>query len=1501
MNRISPRLLVAILLLLPMVGWTQENPAAAPIQQATFGQLSTALNTADSHTFDGKIWGHLEFSRVPTDQEKNRLIEAQVNLYQYQPDLRWFASLPQDISPALLAKCGVARIVTQTDQPKIDYRVIRHQVPEHAKDGASVKAALVVASTGQYASMITELERVGITVKSTFAPLGILQVTGSEQALIDASQLPFVIYVELPEPPAEMEIEDEMTNTRGAFINGYYNLNGVNGNGVTIAVNEGGIVDTLNSPDFKNRLDRSLETGTVSGHKTGVSWRMGSAGNINPTLRGQAWGANLVSGGINFTNAAAANISIVSNSFGYGCIPAGPTYNTGAATNDFLVRTNSRFMVTYSCGNMGNSSCANYGAGQGWGNITGLTKSGKNIFAVGSMNTNDELTGFSSRGPAMDGRILPDITACGPGGTSHATPNLAGVNALLTESYRNANLNQWPNSGLIKAIILNTADDIENPGPDYKTGFGRINARQAKEVIDNGQFLTNLVSNAAISTNTITVPANVKHLKVTLYWTDREATPGLMGKTLVNDLDLRVQSPGLAWVQPWVLNPFPDPDSLDAFAVQATDTLNNVELVTIDNPVPGNYTVEVNGSLVPFGPQSYHIIYSFVYDSITVIYPHGGEGLVPGETRRIRWDAWDSGNTFDLEFSSDSGTTWMPIASGLASDLRSYTWTVPNTLSGNCLIKVKAGTKEAISDQRFTISPTPTNLNMVWRCADSVLFSWDSVPGALGYRAYRLGNKYMDTAAFSLTPFVMLHNLSTTATEWLSVQAVLPDSGSSRRAIAIAINPGDFNCIGHDLSVVQSLSPQPGYYPSCLYANSLDLTMRLKNTGSATLSYLPVAYSTNGGPISHDTLFQSLSSGAETTFTAPASIALQVGANTVKLWSTYPGDANPTNDTLEIAIIGYAGPSATLPFSQSFDGFTNCATSWGCSSIICSLSQGWSNLPNQSNADSIDWRTSNGTTGSSGTGPSGDHTSGNGKYLYLEGSGNSGSGCQNSEAQLHSPCFDLTGTNSPMLSYWYHANGNAIGSLHIDVLADGIWHLDVAPSVVGQQGNQWLQQLADLSAFSGKKVMVRFRGRTGNGFLSDLAIDDINLTTLPLAGFQTSMDTFCLGQTVQLQNLSSYGISYSWTISQNTFTYTSGNANSSNPTILPNDTGWYSVQLVATNASGSDTMLTTQFFYVGDFTPTVVANASGNTYCFGESATFTANGIGTSFQFFHNGVLVQSGSSITWNTTGLADGDSVWVETVVNSQCSFTSSAVTVTVQPDLDGTPLWADDLDWTICAGDTVLFAAQHGFAQYEFFIGSTSTQLGPDSLFEIDQLQDGDEVVVEVTDSVGCIGWTDTLLWTVYPIPPTPTVVPLGNDSLQASTLAGSYQWWNNGQLLTDTLQIIVAQGSGTFTVQAIDSGCASELSNGFNHTLVGIAPLVDGGIRLFPNPTRGSAHLVVEGPGFNEVKIFDETGRLIMTQEITPGMNQLGMSHLAAGLYIVKVSGEAGNRELKLLVK
>ncbi|MGB2613556.1 MAG: S8 family serine peptidase [Phycisphaerae bacterium] len=132
----------------------------------------------------------------------------------------------------------------------------------------------------------------------------------------------------------------------------------------------------------------------------------------------------------------------------------------------------------------------------------------KNTLTVGSVldhtvDPHDPATittnSFSSYGPTDDGRIKPDVVGNGNSlysslastdssygsmsGTSMAAPNVTGSIALLVEHYRNKNSGTTANSATLKALVLHSATDAGNTGPDYAYGWGLMNAAEAAACI----------------------------------------------------------------------------------------------------------------------------------------------------------------------------------------------------------------------------------------------------------------------------------------------------------------------------------------------------------------------------------------------------------------------------------------------------------------------------------------------------------------------------------------------------------------------------------------------------------------------------------------------------------------------------------------------------------------------------------------------------------------------------------------------------------------------------------------------------------------------------------------------------------------------------------------------------------------------------------------------------------------------------------------------------------
>lgn len=96
---------------------------------------------------------------------------------------------------------------------------------------------------------------------------------------------------------------------------------------------------------------------------------------------------------------------------------------------------------------------------------------------------------------------------------------------------------------------------------------------------------------------------------------------------------------------------------------------------------------------------------------ITLTSPNGGENYLGCEIKTISWTAGNTSGQYTIQYSTDNGTSWNTIVQTYATSATNctYSWTVNNVTSANCMIKVFDlfdASKSDRSDGSFTITGT---------------------------------------------------------------------------------------------------------------------------------------------------------------------------------------------------------------------------------------------------------------------------------------------------------------------------------------------------------------------------------------------------------------------------------------------------------------------------------------------------------------------------------------------------------------------------------------------------------------------------------------------------------------------------------------------------------------------------------------------------------------------------------------------------------------------------
>lgn len=879
----------------------------------------------------------IQFRELPNEALKRSLEKGGIVLEDFVGNSAFTAIIYPDFNKIALSSSDLLSI----DNVMPQWKIIG--VLDAAQNGILPLTVLISRSATKsvLASSLQSLK--GKITSEKFAAQGVYEIEIPSTNLISLAAFWAIKSVETSKQDHILNRESQATTkvnvAHRSLANGGF---GLMGDGMVVGVGDN--ASGIHHADLRDRIVDFVPT-AYTNHGMHINGIVGGAGNLDIRNEGFAPHAllldHLYSNVLAQTPVMVADygMTVTNNSYGNdanGDCNAHGTYNATSFAIDQLSLDHPEVMHVFAGGNSGKVTCSPFATG--FGTVFGSYQSAKNGIVVANMDKRFIIAEDNARGPVKDGRLKPEISAVGSavsstrgtdiyltsGGTSMASPMVAGASALLGQRYRQLYGGANASSVLIKSLLLNGSMDVGNPGPDYTYGFGALNLYRSLQILENGGWKQDSIANNQQKTFTINVPANTAVLKVMLAWSDLPASP-IAAKSLVNDLDLELNTPSNALHLPLILNA--TPANVNDNATEGVDRLNNVEQIVLNYPAAGVYTVRVKGSTITSTSQHYVAAYDFVPDEIKVHFPGKNDVVQTVDTLRINWDASTKNDPFTIELSTDNGSSWRTLSNNEPADRKYYSWKVPDSItSPECKVRVSR-TGQSFTTESFVINKRPIVSFSSVQCPGSIHLLWTKVPGVSGYMVMRKIGAYMQDVALVTDTSYAFRNLAYDSLYYVCVKPMF-GAIAGFRSYGISRYPNNGNCQGsftdNDIAVEALLSPLTGRAnTSTALGTAVQPIVRIRNLDNQQVGSYQLSYSVNGGNWVSQT-FSNL----------PANTALnQVMSNTVSLSTvgTYVFriaiknlsgiDPNTGNDSMTVRVRNLKNEplQLTIPFGDDFD------------------------------------------------------------------------------------------------------------------------------------------------------------------------------------------------------------------------------------------------------------------------------------------------------------------------------------------------------------------------------------------------------------------------------------------------------------------------------------------------------------------------------------------------------------------------------------------------------
>lgn len=715
----------------------------------------------------------------------------------------------------------------------------------------------------------------------------------------------------------------------------------LSGLGVNVAVGDGGMVETHADLESVQENNTAQKLASFADHQDHVTGTIAGKGLLQADKKGMAPGSRILnlqtSGTISNGHWLRENeqVSLTNNSYGQSlvCERAGG-YNATSSFMDDQANQIPDLLHVVAAGNQGGNQCN--GFPPGFQTIAEGYPVAKNVLTVGAVLGKDEFAWFSSMGPVKDGRVKPEIVADGndvfstipmdqygaKGGTSMATPVVTGTLALLTQRFKQMNNGLLPDGALLKAIVCNSAEDLGRPGVDFANGFGRLNGRRARQILENQNYFQGTISSNGLLQFQLTAPDNAQGLKIMLSWTDPSANPS-DPKALVHDLNLKVKNGASQVFLPWILNPHPD--QVDQPATRGIDTLNSLEQVSL--PVFGGEPVTIfidAGTLLQ--NQKFWVVYQWENPELVLTSPFSGENLRSMQSYCFRWDQCQLNiNQLQIESSTDS-IEWQTFKTISQPNKLAADFSLPNTSFQKIWYRLKANTNIGTiysSPVACFLGKQLTISHQV--CQTALKLSWTSMQDADKYQILQLDplSGIWREKDFTFQPQYWVGSLEPGKRYAFAIKPWFGNQPGFQSDARVIITDATSPCPWMDVAITGSAMPD-FYRPGTSHASSgplIPVTAKVKNIGNQELvgGNLTIRCQFPDGHIAEKILTTGLQPGESSTIPFDENLNVETpGTFPLRFWLVNSTDFNKANDSLKIAIRSVSNPHRNLPILIDF-------------------------------------------------------------------------------------------------------------------------------------------------------------------------------------------------------------------------------------------------------------------------------------------------------------------------------------------------------------------------------------------------------------------------------------------------------------------------------------------------------------------------------------------------------------------------------------------------------